>query len=77
MDAIKLVIAITLCVMLVIVTVCFTAWFVNGGDTVSVSTIEELIIETDEASVHLKGMRTEVNNLQLNRFLEVLRSLGK
>lgn len=60
----------TTCVLTLVVGISLINWFVNGGNTVSISSIDELQIETSEATIYIKGLRSEVSNYWLNQILD-------
>ena len=70
-----LIITVVIAVLLFVVSICFIFWFVEGGNTVSINTIEELTITTEEATIHIKGLHTEISNRWLNELLDVIKEV--
>lgn len=76
-EIIAIIVTVTLCILALCCVVSGINWFLDGGNTVSSGSIDEIRIETSEATIYIKGMRSEINNLQLNRFLETIKELER
>jgi len=74
-DILQLGLGIVILILLLTGGIAGIFWLTQGGNTVSQGSIEELRIETPDASIHIKGLHTEISNYQIQQFLDAIKTL--